>query len=840
MIKWILTLLLFPLFVHATNYYISNTGNDNNAGTSPDKAWQTIAQLNTSFSAMRPGDNIFFKRGDTFYGSIIITSSGAVNKPILITAYGQGSNPVITGFTTLSGWIKKDGSVWQAPAGLVKNNLNMVTLNGIPQRIGRYPNADAADGGYLRYETFNNNISITDNELKDAANWTGAEVVIRKNHWTAERCRVTKQDGNTIYYTFANTGINTNDAPKLYNGTKGSGYFFQKDARTLDELGEWFFDTTNRNLQLFFGKEDPAVDIVKASTVDTLINIGNRSFISISHLSFEGANMSAIYCRAGSDIAIQHCSFSNIGAKAIHIWNTPNVLIEDVHTNYILSNAIQVRNSKQDNVTVKNCVIKNTAPFIGMGSFFDDRDYKAMCVMANNNLIIENNVVDTTGLSGIQFQGNNVMIKNNLVNYFCYLLDDGAGIYTYMDGTKENPGAPFVNRVVKDNIILHGIGAPEGFTSLHKAEGIYLDGRTMNVEVLNNTIAFVGNKALATNNPVNVTIRNNTCFNNGGGWGTARANNWEEIQHLVIKNNIFYSMNDQQSQVTFAHSGLDASKKMGVWETIQVMGDIDSNYYNTLNPLGFNYSYAPAVGKPSLYPSPISFQNWQELTHQDMHSKRPAKIIPLYVLKNIVGPNLVSNGDFMRDMNGVNVFGGNTSGQWDNSGKLGGGSVRIDFSEPQANRYGLIHSEVGRIIAGKKYIFRFKTLGTSKCGIVRTYLRKTASPYNALVPVQTQIFGLEKQPHEFMFAVDKNEQASYVIEIEKNSGTTYIGNIELYEANVTAVNIQDQVRFEYNATDKTVVIALDKNYVGVDGKPFSNSLTLEPFSSKILIADVNY
>ena len=839
MIKWIIILLLFPSLANATNYYISNNGNDNNKGTAAADAWQTITKLNKSFAAIHAGDTVFFKRGDLFYGSIKITQSGTAGKPIVFTAYGQGANPVISGFTTVTGWAKKTESIWQAPIAIEKNNLNMVTINGIPQRIGRYPNADAPDGGYLRYENFTGNNSISSNAVKD--NWTGAEVVVRKDHWTAERCRVTSQEGNKINFTYANGGINAaaGAIPPMHTGMKGYGYFFQKDSRTLDQEGEWFFDSSNGKLQLFFGKQNPLSKLIKVSTVDTLINAGNMSFISISHLSFEGANMSAIYCWAGSDLRIQYCDFTNIGAKAIQIWNTPNVLIDHVTTNYVLSNAIQVRNKKEENVTITNCVIKNTAPFIGMGSFFDGRDYKGIVASAYNNLLIENNIVDTVGFCGIEFQGNNVVVKNNFVNYFCYLLDDGGGIYTWVDYNKNNKDSvSFTKRVVQHNIVLHGIGASEGSSIARKAEGIYLDGKAINTEVLDNTIAFVGNRAIEINHPVNVTVRNNTCFNTGGGWVATRLYAWENIRNLELKHNIFYSMDDKQKQVDINHSGLDLPHPQSIWDAIRLMGDVDSNYYNTINPVGFEYSYAPITGKGNLFPSPLSLENWKTLTGQDQHSKRPAKTVPLYVLKNITGPDLVSDGGFAKDINSVQLFGSNTTGQWDNSGKIAGdGSFKMEISKPETSRYSVIHSKVGKVIAGKKYIFRFKTRGVSECGIVRAYLRKTLAPYNELIPAQTQSFGIAVQAHEFMFAVNTTDTASFVIGIEKNSGTTYIDDIELYEADAIPVNINDRVRFEYNATHSTVTITLDKKYVGVDGAIYKGSLTLLPFSSKILILD---
>lgn len=833
----LLLMLVLPKTVFSTNYYISNSGNDNHSGIEPELAWRTISQLNASFLLMQPGDSILFKRGEVFFGTITVRVPGRLGRPIVFSAYGKGNDPVITGFRVIKGWTKKEGKIWQAPAPGIMNNLNMVTMDDQPQRIGRYPNADQPDGGYLRYENADGSTSITDDDLNTSTNWTGAEVVIRKNHWSVERCHVTKQNGKTITFTNACASINTTTPPKLYDGTKGFGYFFQKDHRTLDQQGEWFLDSTNGYLQMVL---NDTTHLIKVAAVDTLVNTGNMSFLTFSQLSFEGANRSAVYNKDGGHITIQHCSFKNIGAKAVQFLATNDVLIENVNTNNILSNAIQVRNTKKDNVTVKNCVIKNTALLIGMGSFFDDRDYKAVFV-SGNNVLVENNIIDSVGLSGIQFQGNHVLIRHNLVNHYCRLLDDGGGIYTFVEIGQENAKEVFTDRVIKNNIILNGRGAPEGSTKIYKAEGIYLDGRTMNTMVLDNSIAYTGNKALACNNPVNVYLKGNNCFNTGGGWGAGRGVLWHDIHNFNVTGNIFYAVNDQQGLVNFSHSGLDVPAPVTIWEAIRLAGEIDSNYYNTVNPVAFVYSYAPAAGRPVLFPSPLTFEHWQEYTGQDAHSKRPSKIFPRYVFKNNIGNNLVKNGEFNDGMADISIYGSGVEGQWDNSGKITGkGSLKIECNQPQPNRYTIVHGAVGNLQAGKKYMFRFKTLGTSDCGIVRAYLRKTASPYDMLTPIQVQSFGTGKQEHEFLLAPTAPDKMSFVIEVEKNSCTAYIDDIELYEADATVINITDHVRFEYNAADKTVEIPLDKNYVGVDGTKYSNMLTLLPFTSKILIEDITY
>ncbi len=138
----LLICLFLPACGLATDYYISNSGNDNNNGTTPATAWQTINKLNGSFSIIQPGDNIFFKRGEKFVGTIRVTISGRQGQPISFGAYGNGSDPVISGFTNIKGWVKKEKNTWQAAAPFLQSNLNMVAMDDVPQQIGRYPNAN--------------------------------------------------------------------------------------------------------------------------------------------------------------------------------------------------------------------------------------------------------------------------------------------------------------------------------------------------------------------------------------------------------------------------------------------------------------------------------------------------------------------------------------------------------------------------------------------------------------------------------------------------------------------------------------------------------------------------
>ncbi len=82
----------FPVSAH--KYYIdSKNGQDSASGLSSSSPWKTIEKVNKS--SFLPGDSISFKRGGIWMGELTLNSSGTEKRPLVITAYGQGNDPVI-------------------------------------------------------------------------------------------------------------------------------------------------------------------------------------------------------------------------------------------------------------------------------------------------------------------------------------------------------------------------------------------------------------------------------------------------------------------------------------------------------------------------------------------------------------------------------------------------------------------------------------------------------------------------------------------------------------------------------------------------------------------------
>lgn len=219
-------LVLFVFFcatAQANDYYFStNSGDDNRSSSqaqNPSTPWRSINKLNSFFTSLSSGDKVYFKRGETFYGSIIVTKSD-----ITLGAYGSGAKPVITGFSDVPAWTPSGGGVYEYTCATCPSNLNMVTFQNVLQPMGRWPKLTAPHGGYLMLQSHSGTSSITSNEIASALNYVGGEIVIRKRGWIIDRARITNQTSSSVFYSPL---ISPSHPFFTYEPIDGYGFFFK-------------------------------------------------------------------------------------------------------------------------------------------------------------------------------------------------------------------------------------------------------------------------------------------------------------------------------------------------------------------------------------------------------------------------------------------------------------------------------------------------------------------------------------------------------------------------------------------------------------------------------------
>ncbi len=114
----LLVLVMFSPSWAATYYVDATNGNDSNAGTSEATPWKTISKVNSlSFHA---GDNIYFKKGEVWRETAVITSSGTAENPIRFDTYGTGSKPIVDGEN-----IRVDSFILRSKEYIIINGFEM-------------------------------------------------------------------------------------------------------------------------------------------------------------------------------------------------------------------------------------------------------------------------------------------------------------------------------------------------------------------------------------------------------------------------------------------------------------------------------------------------------------------------------------------------------------------------------------------------------------------------------------------------------------------------------------------------------------------------------------------
>jgi|GEM_PF-4580568 len=110
----IVLMLLSPYTVFSETYYVSSSeGKDGNVGTTSAAPWKTLKKVGSS--TFVPGDRIVLKRGDVWQESLVFSSSGAPGKEIMVSAYGEGKNPLINGSTVVDRWVPSGAGVYSSP-----------------------------------------------------------------------------------------------------------------------------------------------------------------------------------------------------------------------------------------------------------------------------------------------------------------------------------------------------------------------------------------------------------------------------------------------------------------------------------------------------------------------------------------------------------------------------------------------------------------------------------------------------------------------------------------------------------------------------------------------------
>jgi parallel beta-helix repeat protein len=561
--------LILTCCLRSQNYYISSTdplANDANAGTSPSLPWLTFRPLDT-LSAISTADTILLKRGDMFRDSMFINNANG----LVITGYGAGADPIISGSDPISGWAfqaaRYQANFSQQPIAFFVNDREQIIARTPDE--GLYNTIEAADTTYLKDGPLQ---SITTGDL--LSSW----VCVHTKQWCWEKSAISAVNNDTIFYQ--NT---TRQA-----GNVNYGYFLYNDSSYLDAPKEWWYNSSLQRIYFIPQSGNPNTYNCEASVRAYGIRFGvSASNILISGIAFEEQAACGVFIplATNNNISVDDCSFERQYIAGVQTEGTATVVSNCSFTQvdglaiYLTGTATYAE--IHHNVFSNNGTFRNS----GVGEEINGSAIKGAYV---DNCHIHHNVIDSTGYCGISMDGSYNLIERNIVSNAMLLNNDGAPLKAF--------GVASQYSTFRNNFVSSSEGNTEGtFSPDFVTPGIYFDFKTNNCTIENNTVYNHNGTGIFQNSGTQYnTIRGNVVYASVYGYNLngAHPNLNTPLQGMDIKHNYFFVT----EPTSFVMRHVDYTGNYN-------LGTIDSNVY--FHP----YSTTQYVFRePS---TPYTFPLWQ-------------------------------------------------------------------------------------------------------------------------------------------------------------------------------------------------------------------------------------
>ncbi len=422
--------------ITGTTYYVSNSGNDDNDGLSPNTAWKTIAKVN-SFP-LKDGDGVLFERGGIWRGDNIKQEKVSVT----YSAYGDGEKPKFYGSPENAA----DGSKWE------------LILDGGNKKIWKFYREDLKDVGSIVFDDGKRYA------FKDSIAYEDGAFVVREDEETVYPYDVKEQlDFNYKFAHLADSALTSSGMPAA--SATGPIYLRCDDGNP----GEIFetIEFITRDAGFFIRSHGVTVDN-----------------FTVKYVSF---GVSGYHFTAIDDLCVQNCEFEWIGGNiqcynfrgskggkptrfgnGVEIWGgCHNYTVQNCYFNQIYDAAVspQYTNySKADPVETENILFRDNLienSIYGFEFFLDTN--RAQYIAKGYGFVIENNIIRKTGFgfgstrpdrgySGAMTSGGHLnhyhdfIIRNNIV--------DRASDHLMIISSHEDAGMP----IMENNIYIQGDG----------------------------------------------------------------------------------------------------------------------------------------------------------------------------------------------------------------------------------------------------------------------------------------------------------------------------------------------------------------------------------------------
>lgn len=574
-----------------TVYYVSQSAAGSaNLGTAQDPFRTIQACANKAVA----GDTCSIASG-VYREMVTVKSSGTAGSPVTFTG-AAGANVVISAADLVpSTTATSTSSAWQ-PVGknVYVSNFSIKSTAGYPTQlsvptqlyvdgkfyeIARCPSSVPGSGCPVSGSTYflassdtpvGVNNAVTNVYLPPGltpSQVVGATLVNRLNNSVLGSNVVDSYDpatGQITYTPFADAFDNTLNS-QSGRMLKGFGFYLQNKPWMLYP-GSWAYVPTSATTGDIYVStatgDSPSLHSVEVSTRPYGVLDVGRSFVTIQNLTVANSTRSNVYVDnrdqnhnligEPTDIKLTGLTVKG-GGYGIRFHQGTNITIDNNRVSDSVSGGmlLHVASSAVTNNTVNN------GGHIG-GPV---NNSGGISISAYGPVSVTGNTVTNSGMNGISYGGDAVLVQNNNIDQSCLVLNDCGGIYS------SNANQTWTSQIL-GNTVTNSIGntlGTGGYGTL--AHGIYLDDLNHNYLIDGNRVASVdygiyihaGYGNTITNNSVYLARAYGLLIANNGARATpttthdnvVRNNTFEAIPSLGLNTGVVAYANYAASNVNF-------------------------------------------------------------------------------------------------------------------------------------------------------------------------------------------------------------------------------------------------------------------------------------------------
>jgi hypothetical protein len=223
---------------------------------------------------------------------------------------------------------------------------------------------------------------------------------------------------------------------------------------------------------------------------------------------------------------------------------------------------------------------------------------------------------------------------------------------------------------------------------------------------------------------------------------------------------------------------------------------------------------------------------WKSEFNKDNESKIKPKLRFEYDYTKI-SANKYANEKFST-ISGTKGF-SNCTPSWEANGNLDDGCLKI--SNPTQSKNAVVTFYVGAVEAGKNYLVKFSSISALNNSTMKVNFIENSSPYTQSTQQLTYLDTERMENQLLLTPTFSSSNVSVMLQLSNGDPTIWIDNLQIYEVTTADINLNEYVQFKYNNTLVAKTISLNMPMIDAKGIKYSNSITLQPFTSAVLMKD---